>query len=83
MFYALRPAQVADMDQPVNPVFDFNEGAEVSQVAYPAFDGGADRIFLMKCIPRIGGKLPHAKRNPALLRMHVQHNAVYMVADIH
>ena len=37
MLDALGPAQIADVNQSVNAVFNFDEGAEVGQVANPAF----------------------------------------------
>ena len=71
------------MNQTVNAVLNFNKRAEVSEVAHPAFDGRAHGILLMQRIPRISSELPHAQRNAAFLRMHVQHHAVHMVANIH
>ena len=83
MLDPLGPAQIADVDQAVDTIFDLDERAEVGQVSYPAFDRRAHRIFLMQSVPRISCKLPHAQRNPALLRVHVQHYAIDVVADIH
>jgi len=41
MLHALGPAQVADVHQAVDAVFDFDEGSEVSQIANLAFDDAA------------------------------------------
>ena len=51
MLDALGPAQVADVDQAVDAVFDLDEGAEVGQVAHAAFDDRADRILLVQRAP--------------------------------
>src|ERR1700723_1172053 len=83
MLYPLGPAQIADVDQTVDAVFDFDERSEVGQVSHPAFYRRADWVFLMQSVPRISGELPHAQRNPALLRVHVQYDAVYVVANVH
>src|SRR5271157_559881 len=61
MLHALGPAQIADVDQAVDAVFDFNEGAEVGQVANAAFDRHADGEFLMQRIPRVRRQLAHAE----------------------
>ncbi len=79
----LGPAQVADVNQAVDAVFDFDECSEVGQIAYAAFDGHADREFLVQRVPRIGRQLPHAERNTALGRIHVDHDAIDRVADAH
>ena len=70
------------MDQAVDAVFDFDEGAEVGQVAHAAFDRHADGELLVQRIPRIGRQLPHAERNAALGRVHVQHHAFHLIADV-
>ena len=70
------------MDQAVDAVFDFDEGAEVGQVAYATFDRHADRELLMQRIPRIGRQLPHSQRNAPLGRIHVEDHALDLVADI-
>src|SRR5271155_4013749 len=83
MLHPLRPTQIADVHQAVDAVLDFDKRAEVSQVSHPALDCRADWIFFMQSIPGIGRELTHAQRNAALLRMHIQHYAVDVVADIH
>ena len=66
MLDALGPAQIADVNQPVNAVFNFDESAKVSQVANAAFNRRADRILLMQPLPRIRLKLLQAERNAPL-----------------
>src|ERR1019366_6309283 len=46
VLHALGPAQVADVDQPVDAVFDFDERTEVGQVADFAFYDRAHRELL-------------------------------------
>src|SRR6266852_4632046 len=82
MLYAGGPAEVADMHQAVNSVFDFNESAKLGQIADPAFDRRPHRIFVMQRIPGVGRELPHAQRNPALGRVHAQDYAVHFVANV-
>ena len=61
MLHALGPAQVADVHQAVDAIFDFDEGSEVGEVADTAFHGHADREFLVQRVPGIGRQLPHAE----------------------
>src|SRR5467141_100661 len=82
MLHALGPAQVADVDQAVDTVFDLDERAEVGEVAHASFDLRSNREFLVQAVPGIGGKLAHAQRNAALGRIHVEHHALHLVADI-
>ena len=82
MLYALRPAQIADVHQPVNALFDLNESAEISQVSHPPFYARTHRIFLDKRIPGVRRQLPHTQRNPAIGRIHAQHYAINLVIHI-
>jgi hypothetical protein len=61
MLHPLGPAQVADMDQAIDAVLDFDERAEIGQVAYAAFHRHAHGIFIVQRIPGIGRQLPHAQ----------------------
>ena len=83
MLHALGPAEIADVDQAVDAVFDLDERAEVGEVADPAFDGRAHRILLVERVPGIGRQLPHTERNAPLLRVHVEHHAIDLIADVH
>ena len=82
MLHALGPAQIADVNQAINAVFDFDEGAEVGQIANPAFDDHADWEFSCKRVPGIRGQLPHAERDAPLLRVDIEHDALDLIADI-
>src|SRR5207302_9473422 len=42
IFHALDPAQITDVHQAVDTIFDLDEGAEVGEVAYASFDRHAD-----------------------------------------
>src|ERR1051326_6298575 len=81
MLDALCPAQIAHVDQSINSVFNLDESAKVSQVAYAAFNRGPNGILLMQPFPRIRLKLFQSKRNAALIGIHVQHNALNLIAD--
>src|SRR5215467_15357722 len=79
MLHALGPAQVADVNQAVDAVFDLDESTEVGQIANPTLDSHADRELLMQRIPRVGGELTHAERNAPLGRVHVEHDAFDLI----
>src|ERR1700757_1276066 len=53
MLDPLGPAQVRNMHQTVDAVFDLDERAEVGEVAYAPFDDGAGGILLLELLPRI------------------------------
>src|SRR6185369_11245157 len=82
MLYALRPAQVADVDEAVDPVLDFDKRAEIGEVAYAPFNRRPHGILFVQLIPWIGRQLPHAERNTSLSRVDADHNAFHLVADI-
>src|SRR5215469_9587633 len=83
MLDPLGPAQVAHMDQTVNSVFNLDESSKVGQVANAAFNSRANGIFFVQTFPRIRLKLLDAQRNAPLLRVHVQHHAINLVANVH
>src|ERR1700683_130657 len=60
MLHALGPAQVRDVNQPVNTVLDLDERAEVSQVAHAALDDGSLGILVGQVLPRVIEQLLHA-----------------------
>src|SRR6266481_1339072 len=82
MLYAFGPAQIADVHQAVDALFDFDERTEVGQIAYAALDGSSHRILVVQSIPRIRGQLSHAQRNSPLLRVHAEHHTIHLIADI-
>src|SRR5690606_2542993 len=56
---AVGPADVTDVNQAVNAVFDAHEYAEVSDVADLAADNVTDTVFLLHDFPRIRLDLLH------------------------
>src|SRR5579871_1716431 len=82
MLHALGPAEVGDVNQAVDAIFDFDECTEVGKVANAAFDGHADRELLVERIPRIGSQLAHAKGDTTLGRIDVQHHALDLIANV-
>src|SRR5271166_5448509 len=70
------------MNQAVDAIFDFDKGAEVGEIANASFHRHANRELLMQRIPWIGSQLTHAERNAALRRVHVEHDALDLIADI-
>ena len=74
MLHPLRPAQIANMHQPVDAVFDLDEGAEVGEVADAPFDRSARRILVLQAIPWIGLQLLHSQRNAPLIRIDAEND---------
>src|ERR1017187_7937767 len=82
MLHPLGPAQVADVDQSVDSVFDFDEGAEVGQVADFAFHHRAHRELLVQTLPGIRFQLLQTQADTALLRIDVQHHGLNLVVHV-
>src|SRR5208282_3385137 len=78
---ALRPAYVADVHQTVKAFFDFNESAELRDVADFAGDDSAHGIFFRHEQPGIGQRLLDAQRNAAITGLDVQNHDVDFFAD--
>src|SRR5579872_4217965 len=76
------PAQVRNVHQPVDAVFDLNESAEISQVAYASFNDGSDGILLLELFPWILLKLLHSKRDAAVIRVDAQDDGVNLIAGL-
>ena len=83
MLDALGPAQVRDMYQPVDAVFDLDEGAKVSQVADAPFDHRSGRIALGQVLPGILQQLFHAQRNAAVGRIDAENHRLHFIARLH
>src|ERR1700722_19004010 len=79
---ALGPAQVGDMDEAVNAIFDFNECAEVGEVADAALDDGSDWVFVGEAFPRILEELLHAERDAAVGGIDAENDSVNFVAGL-
>src|SRR5258708_20501110 len=82
MLDALGPAQVADVHQPVDAIFDFNEGAKVGQVADPAFHDSSCGIALGKMFPGILEQLLHAQRNTTVAGIDAENDGLDFVARL-
>ena len=79
---ALGPADVADVDEAIEAIFDFDERAEFGDVADFAGDDGAERIFFGGEQPWIGQRLLDAERNAAIAGLDVEHDDIDFVADL-
>src|SRR5260221_2487832 len=81
VLYAARPADVANVHQAVKALFDFDERAELGNVAHLAGHDRANRILLCHQQPGIGLRLLDAQRNAAVARLDVQHDHIHFIAD--
>ena len=82
MLDALGPAQVRDVNQTVDAVFNLDEGAKVGQVAHPALNDCPGRILLGQVLPRVVEQLFHAQRDAAVGRIHAQHHCIHLVGRL-
>src|SRR5215469_3771199 len=82
MLDALGPAQVRNVNQAVDAVFDFDEGAEVGEVAYAAFDNGSGRVALGEVLPRVFEQLLHAERDAAVTGIDAEDDRLDLVAGL-
>ena len=82
MFDPLAPRHVGDVDQPVDFLLDFDERAELGEVANLALNLRADRVLVGQLVPRIALDLLEAERNAASRGIHAEHHRVDVVADI-
>src|ERR1017187_9604481 len=70
------------MHQAVDAFFDFNESAEVGELADTAFDDGADSITIRYGGPGIGFELFDAERDAALAGFDFEHDGFHLVAHL-
>src|SRR4051812_47660086 len=82
MLDPLAPRHVGDVDQAVDLLFDFDERAELGEVANLALDLRADRVLVGEVVPRVALDLLEAERNPPRRRIDAEHHGVHRVADI-
>src|SRR3954469_18947920 len=78
----LAPRHVGDVDQAVDLLLDFDERAELGEVADLALDLRADRILVGQVVPRVGLDLLEAERNPPRRAVDAEHHRVDRVADV-
>src|ERR1700755_245792 len=69
MLDALVPGDVGDVNEPVHPVLDLDEGAEVRQVADAPADAVADVEALGQRLPGVRLRLLHAEAYAPVLRV--------------
>src|SRR5271169_5629803 len=78
---ALGPADVADVDEAVETFFDFDEGAELRDVADLSGDDSAHRIFIRDEEPGIRKRLLDAQGDATVAGLDVQDDDVDFFAD--
>ena len=78
----LCPADIGDMDEAVDAIFDTNEETEIGDIADFSDDACADGIFFFKKFPRIGLGLFHAEADFLGIGIEAQHNDVDDVTDL-
>ena len=78
----LGPAHLGDVDQALDAGLELDEGAVVGDVGDPALELGADRIFQLDALPRIGLELLHAERDALGLAVEADHLDVDRLADM-
>src|ERR1700730_14014650 len=83
MFDAFRPGQIRDVHQPVDAFLNFNESAEIGQLAHAALYYRADGVTLRHGGPRVGLELLDAERHAPIFGLYVQHHRFHLVADLH
>src|SRR5439155_5228659 len=81
MHHAPGPGHVADVDQTVDALLDFHEGAEVREVPdFPA-ELRADREALIDCEPRIRLGLLQPERDLLVLLVDLENHRLDLVSD--
>src|SRR5262245_47292390 len=82
MLQALAPRHVRKVDQAVDAFLDFDERAELGQVAHLAGNRGADRILLGQLVPRVALDLLQPERDAACAGIDAEHHRFDAVADV-
>src|SRR5690348_200883 len=83
MLHALRPAQIANVDQSIDSVFDLNEGAKIGQIANLSFHRASDWVLVVQLLPRILLELLQSERDATLCWIYVQHDRLNFIAGLH
>src|SRR4029079_13979399 len=78
----LAPRHVGDVDQAIDILFDFDERAELGQIADLALDARADGILLGQLVPRVGFNLLEAQRDATRRGIDAEHHRIDAVADV-
>src|SRR6185437_15072593 len=80
---ALGPAEVGDVHQAVDAIFNLDEGTEVRKVAHAAFHDRAGGVLVLQLLPRVVLELLHAEGDAAVVRVHVQDDGLDFIARLH
>src|SRR5687767_1089494 len=83
MLDSARPGNVGYVDQTIDSVFHFDEGAEVGEIAHSSLNSRADLITLIKCLPGIILHLLHSQANAAGLRIDAEDLNNNFIARVH
>src|SRR6185437_15215524 len=82
MLDALGPGEVADVDEAVDAVLDFDEGAEVGKVADAALDDSTGGVLVLEVLPGVLLELLHAQRDAAVVGVDREDDGVDLVAGV-
>src|SRR6185369_625988 len=74
------PVDVGQMDHAVDFAGQAYKQAELGDVANLALDRAADRVLFDERVPRVRHDLLEAEADPALLRIHVEHHDLDLLA---
>ena len=80
--HALGPGHLGDVDQPLEPALDLDEGAVVREAHDLAPDPHADRQPLGHRGPRVREDLLHAERDPLALGIVLEDDDLHPIADV-
>ena len=82
MHRALAPGHFADVDQPLDALFQFDEGAVIGNADDFAVQPRADRIAFGRLGPRVGHDLLHAERDALARLVVLEHDHLDLFADL-
>src|SRR6476620_8925336 len=82
MLDATRPRNVRDVDQPVDAILNFDEGAKVSQIAHPPMHARSHLIAVGQSGPGIFLDLFHAETYSSALGIDTQHFDIDDIARV-
>src|SRR5215467_6868880 len=81
MLDTLRPAHVRDVNEAVDPRFNFNKGSKARQIPNLAIDTCSDWILQRQHHPRILFGLFHTERDLFLVRIDLEHDRLDRLAN--
>src|SRR5690606_40901681 len=81
MLDLLRPGDVRDVDETVDPLLETHEDPEVGDVADLARDARTDRVALLDHGPGILLDLLHAERDLPIALVDVEDDGLHLIAD--